>query len=42
MKGTKNVVSCSPSPLGDVFVRAVHGLEDDPKLASIIIGWDDA
>jgi hypothetical protein len=25
-----NVVSCSPSPLGDVFVRTLHGLEDDP------------
>ncbi len=42
MPKTKNVVSCSPSPLGDMFVRATHGLEDDPKLASILIGYDDA
>jgi hypothetical protein len=41
MRDTKNVVSCSPSPLGDMFVRAMHDLKDDPKLASILIGYDD-
>ena len=42
MAGTRNVVSCSPSPPGDMFVRGLHGLPDDPKLASILIGYDDA
>jgi len=42
MPNTRNVISCSPSPLGDMFVRGVHDLVDDPKLASILIGWDDA
>jgi hypothetical protein len=42
MSGTKNVVSCSPSPPGDMFVRSLHGLPDDPKLASVLVGYDDA
>ncbi len=42
MPGTKNVVSCSPSPPGDMYVRSLHGLPDDPKLASILVGYDDA
>jgi hypothetical protein len=42
MPDTKNVVSCSPSPPGDMFVRSLHGLPDDPKLASILVGYDDA
>jgi hypothetical protein len=42
MPGTKNVVSCSPSPPGDMYVRSLHGLPDDPKLASILLGYDDA
>jgi hypothetical protein len=25
-----------------MFVRSVHGLPDDPKLASILVGYDDA
>lgn len=41
MAGTKNVVSCSPSPPGDMYVRSLHGLPDDPKLASILVGYDD-
>jgi hypothetical protein len=41
MPGTKNVVSCSPSPPGDMYVRSLHGLPDDPKLASILLGYDD-
>ena len=39
--GIKNVVSCSPSPPGDMYVRSLHGLPDDPKLASILLGYDD-
>jgi hypothetical protein len=42
MSGAKNVVSCSPSPPGDMFVRSLHGLPDDPKLASVLVGYDDA
>ena len=42
LSGTKNVVSCSPSPPGDMFVRSLHGLPDDPTLASILLGYDDA
>lgn len=38
--GIENVVSCSPTALGDVLVRTSHELEDDPKLASVLIGFD--
>lgn len=37
-----DVVSCSPSPPADMYVRAVHGLPDDPKLASILIGFNNS
>lgn len=39
-KYTKNVVSCSPSPIGDMLIRKSHGVDDDPKLASVLIGFD--
>ncbi len=38
--GMKNVVSCSPSAPSDMMLRQQHGYEDDPKLASILIGFD--
>lgn len=38
--GTSCVVSSSPSSLGDVFLRKQAGLRDDPKLASILVGFD--
>ncbi len=38
--GMKNVVSCSPSAPADMMLREMHGFEDDPKLASILIGFD--
>lgn len=38
--GIMDVVSCSPTALGDVLVRTSHNLEDDPKLASVLIGFD--
>jgi len=38
--GLKSVVSCSPSALGDLAIRTAHGLEDNPKLASVLIGFD--
>jgi len=38
--GMRNVVSCSPSAPSDMMLREMHGYEDDPKLASILIGFD--
>lgn len=38
--GMKNVVSCSPSAPADMMLREMHGYEDDPKLASILVGFD--
>lgn len=35
-----NVCSSSPSTMGDLFIRRGVGLDDDPKLASIVIGFD--
>lgn len=39
---TRRVVSCSPSTVGDKYLREAAGLEDDPALASILIGFDFA
>ena len=36
----KNVVSASPSTLGDAELKKYLGIEDDPKLASILVGFD--
>jgi hypothetical protein len=38
--GMKKVVSCSPSAPADMMLRQMHGFEDNPKLASILIGFD--
>lgn len=38
--GTVRTVSSSPSTAGDYFIRRRVGLKDDPKLASILIGFD--
>jgi len=38
--GAANIVSCSPSPLSDMIIKNHYGLEDDPKLASILVGFD--
>lgn len=38
--GMKNVVSCSPAAPADMMLREMHGYEDDPKLASILVGFD--
>ncbi len=40
IEGAKNIVSCSPSPLGDLIIKNYYGLEDNPKLASILVGFD--
>jgi hypothetical protein len=39
-KGTARVCSSSPSTDGDVFLRRSAGLPDDPKLATILVGFD--
>lgn len=36
----KDVVSSSPSTLGDAELKKSIGIEDDPKLASILVGFD--
>jgi len=38
--GCKNVVSCSPAPTCDKMIRQWHGLEDNGKLASILVAYD--
>jgi hypothetical protein len=38
--GVTEVVSCSPSPPSDMIIKANYGLEDDPKLASILVGFN--
>lgn len=40
IEGTSCVLSSSPSTLGDLFLRKGAGLKDDPKLASVLIGFD--
>lgn len=35
-----NVVSSSPSTVGDLRIRRSAGLDDDPKLATVLIGFD--
>ncbi|MEM4262219.1 MAG: hypothetical protein QXY98_00600, partial [Thermoplasmata archaeon] len=36
----KNVVSASPTALGDIEIRKANNIKEDPKLASILIGFD--
>ncbi len=40
LDGTLRTVSSSPSTAGDYFLRSKAGLKDDPRLASILIGFD--
>ena len=40
MRGVCSVISSSPSTPGDFFLRKKVGIRDDPKLASILIGFD--
>lgn len=40
LEWTCSVISSSPSTTGDFFLRKKAKLEDDPKLASILIGFD--
>ena len=40
IRNTTSVCSSSPSTDGDFFLRKSAGLPDDPKLATILIGFD--
>ena len=35
-------MSCSPAPTCDLMMRKYYGLEDDPKLASVLVGFNNA
>lgn len=37
---TARVVSSSPSTMGDLHIRRAAELDDDPKLATVLIGFD--
>ena len=39
--GCKNVISCSPAPTCDLLMRQHYKYPDDPKLASVLIAFDD-
>jgi len=39
--GCKDVVSCSPAPTCDLLMRTYYKLQDDPKLASVLVGYND-
>jgi hypothetical protein len=40
--GYRKVVSCSPSPLGDMVIKNHYQIVDDPKNATILVGFDIA
>lgn len=40
IKGVSDVVSCSPSPPSDIVIKTNYDLEDDPKLATILVGFN--
>ncbi|MCL1810737.1 MAG: hypothetical protein FWG41_00730 [Methanomassiliicoccaceae archaeon] len=39
--GCKDVVSCSPAPTCDLIMREYYQLKDDPRLASVLVGFND-
>jgi len=39
--GCKDVISCSPAPTCDLLMRQYYKLKDDPKLASVLVGYND-
>ena len=38
--GCKDVISCSPAPTCDLMIRKYYGLEDNPKLASVLVAFN--
>lgn len=39
--GCKDVISCSPAPTCDLMMRTHYNYEDDPKLASVLVAFND-
>ena len=39
IKGVTEVRSCSPSPPSDIVIKTNYNLVDDPKLATILVGF---
>ena len=39
--GCKDVISCSPAPTCDLLMRKHYDYPDDPKLASVLIAFND-
>ncbi|MBE6485782.1 MAG: hypothetical protein E7Z85_02935 [Methanosphaera stadtmanae] len=40
LEDTCDVVSSSPDPLADLYIKEYFEFEDDPKLASILVGFN--
>jgi hypothetical protein len=40
LEDTCDVVSSSPDPLADLFIKQYFNFDDDPKLASILVGFN--
>ena len=38
--GCKDVISCSPAPTCDLMIRKHYGMEDNPKLASVLVAFN--
>ncbi|MDR2699094.1 MAG: hypothetical protein LBB30_05420 [Candidatus Methanoplasma sp.] len=38
--GCKDVISCSPAPTCDLMMRTYYDLKDDPRLASVLVGYN--
>ena len=38
--GCKDVISCSPAPTSDLKIRSYYGLEDDSRLASVLVAFN--
>ena len=38
--GCKDVISCSPAPTCDKMIREWHGMEDNGKLASVLVAFN--
>ena len=38
--GCRDVISCSPAPTSDLMIRKYYGLQDNPKLASVLVAFN--
>ncbi|MDR0778544.1 MAG: hypothetical protein LBE48_03800 [Methanomassiliicoccaceae archaeon] len=38
--GCCDVISCSPAPTSDLKIKQYYGLEDNPRLATILVAFD--